>query len=476
MTQALAGAVDDRAFPAEPHTRDLAREIYGAAADLPIISMHGHVAAETFLDDLPFEGPSQLLITPDHYLCRMLYSQGYRPEDLGVGQGDYGADEGREIWRRFCENWKLFRGTATRFWLDHEFREVFGITEAPSAESADRIFDSISVTLAAPDFRPRQLLDTFNIEVISTTDAAACDLSAHRQLAQLGYGERILPTFRPDAAIDLNHPQWGSELEAIGALSGENAQTFSGYLKALAQRRWAFKEAGARASDHGHFFADTTPLDFAQAEAIFDTRLQEGSVSAEANAAFGAHMLFEMARMACDDGLVMQIHPGVIRNQNSAWHREYGADIGFDIPVATEFARSLAPLLDAFGVNPDFRCIAFTIDESTYSRELAPMAGAYPAMRLGAPWWFIDSPEAMMRFFAASTETTGFYNLSGFVDDTRAFCSIPARHDLFRRVTAGYLAKLVREYRLGLDEAIETARDLAYAIPKEAYAARTQRD
>ncbi len=462
----------DRALPVDPKVRSTAREIYDEVKDLPIISMHGHVPVETFLENSPFAGPSQLLITPDHYLCRMLYSQGYKPEDLGVGIGSYSDEEGRAIWRRFCENWKLFRGTPTRYWLEDELATAFGITEAPSAESAGRLYEQISATLAKPSFRPRELLDTFNIETISTTDPASCDLKKHAELRRQGWGDRILPTLRPDAVIDLNHASWSGEIETIGVLSGEDSTTYGGYLAALRERRQAFKETGALATDHGPYSPNTTPLSPAEAERIFGKRMTEGSVTSEENDAFGAHMLFKMAEMACDDGLVMQIHPGVLRNQNRSWLARYGGDLGYDIPVNVEFTTALTPLLQAFGSDPRFRCVVFTINETAYSRELAPMAGAYAAMKLGAPWWFIDSPDGMSRFLSSATETAGFYNLSGFVDDTRAFCSIPARHDLFRRAVSGYLARLVEERRLLVGEAVETARDLAYRIPQEAYAPR----
>ena len=175
-----------------------------------------------------------------------------------------------------------------------------------------------------------------------------------------------------------------------------------------------------------------------------------------------------------EDGLVMQLHPGVLRNHSGTVQRLHGPDTGFDIPVGVEFTRALRPMLESFGNSKDFRFIAFTTDETVYSRELAPLAGAYPAMKLGAPWWFLDSPEQMRRFRESTVETAGFYNTSGFVDDTRALASIPARHDVSRRVDAGYLARLVAEGRLGLDEAVETAIDLSYNLPLQSYAHRQE--
>lgn len=464
----------DRALPADPNQRAIARGIYEQVKGLPIISMHGHVEADAFAANRPFADPAQLLIVPDHYVCRMLYSQGMSPEQMGIPRVDGGATEGdsRTIWRHFCSNWKLFRGTPSRYWLTDELRSVFGVTEQPSAENADALYDQIASVIAAPDFRPQQLLDRFNIELISTTDAAGYDMSHHVSLAEQGLGERVLPTFRPDAVIYLDRADWQANIDLLAKTSGQDLGSYAGYLEALRQRRQAFAEAGALASDHGHFYADTTPLPESVAADIYQRRASGGEVTPAEVHAFAAHMLFQMAAMACEDGLVMQIHPGVLRDHHSGVFATHGQDKGFDIPFATEYTRALRPLLDAFGTDPRFRCIVFTIDETVYSRELAPMAGVYPAMRIGAPWWFIDSPEGMRRFFETAVETAGFYNMSGFVDDTRAYCSIPARHDLYRRIGAGYLSRLVTEHRLGEDEAVETAIDLAYNLPKLAYQAR----
>jgi glucuronate isomerase len=401
----------------------------------------------------------------------MLVSQDIRPEQLGVPRVDGGATEtdSRLIWQRFCSNWHLFRGTPSRYWLEHELVEVFGVTERPSAESADRIYDRIAATIARPDFRRLALLDRFRIEVISTTDAATSDLQHHAKLAADGLGERVFPTFRPDAVAYLDRPHWRGDIQELAKVSGTDTTTYNGFLDALRARRAAFVEAGARATDHGHLLADTAPMEVSAAQELY-SRILGGEEPTEAEvAAFAANMLFQMAEMSCDDGLVMQIHPGVLRDHNSTVSRTYGQDKGYDIPVPTEFTRALRPMLDAFGTDPRFRVILFTVDETVYSRELAPIAGTYPSVRLGAPWWFLDSPEGMRRFREAATETAGFYNTSGFVDDTRAYASIPARHDLFRRVDAGYLSRLVLEHRISLDEAVETAIDLTYNLPKESY-------
>jgi glucuronate isomerase len=462
----------DRALPAEATQLAIAREVYAATAALPLVSMHGHIEIDAILGNESFGDPAELFVIPDHYLTRMLVSQGFRAEELGVPALDPAASvetDHRLIWRRVCENWKLFRGTPTRYWLEHELVEIFGVTREPSAETADEIYDHLLETLGKPEFHIRPLFDRFNIEILSTTDSPDADLAAHAALAAEGWGERVVPTFRPDAMFYPDREGWIGDMRSLSAASGIEVSGYASFLDALRQRRAAFTAAGARASDHGHFSADTTPLPTAEAERIFEQALR-GPVDAATASAFAANMLFETARMSLDDGLVMQLHPGVLRDHSTAVYSRFGDNMGFDIPAQAEFTRSLRPLLDAFGHDPRFRMILFTVDETVYSRELAPIAGAYPSVRLGAPWWFLDSPGGMARFRELTTETAGFYNTSGFVDDTRAFASIPARHDLARRIDAGFLAKLVAEHRLGLDEAIETAIDLSYNLPLQAYA------
>ncbi|KGJ72048.1 glucuronate isomerase [Cryobacterium roopkundense] len=464
----------DRALPAEPTQRTIAREIYESVAALPIVSMHGHIDAGFIRRNDAFGDPAELFIIPDHYLVRMLVSQGYRHEDLGVrpldGDSSYETDH-RLIWRRFCENWKLFRGTPTRYWMEHELALVFGITDEPSAATADAIYDQLSAALATPEYRIRSLFDRFNIEILSTTDAPDSDLAEHAALAAEGWGERVVPTFRPDGIFYPDRAGWRAAVRALAARNGSDITDYASFLVAVQERRLAFVAAGARATDHGHLTADTTPLSAADAQRIFAQALV-GPVDAATGEAFAANMLFESARMSVEDGLVMQLHPGVQRDHSDAIATAFGPDNGFDIPLPVDYTRGLQPLLNAFGLDPRFRIILFTIDETVYSRELAPIAGAYPSVRLGAPWWFLDSPGGMARFRELVTETAGFYNTSGFVDDTRAFASIPARHDLARRIDAGYLAGLVAEHRLTLDEATETAVDLAYTLPLTAYARR----
>lgn len=461
----------DRALPADPVTRPLARRILDATRDLPIVSMHGHVDASVFARDEPFGDPASLLVVPDHYLVRMLVSQGVPHDALGVPRRDGGAVETdpREIWRTFAAHWHLFRGTPTRFWMEHVLVEVLGVRERLSAATADAAYDTIAARLAEPGFRPLALLDRFGIEIIATTDPATATLADHADLAARGWGERVVPTFRPDAVLHVDRPTWRDDVALLGRRAGVEIGSYRDFVRALELRRWAFVDAGARATDHGHLRADTTPLDAAAAEAVVAAALRGEATAAQADA-FSAHMLFEMARMSTQDGLVMQLHPGSLRDHDPRVFAERGPDVGYDIPVATEYVRALRPVLEAFGHHPALRLVLFTLDEDVFSRELAPLAGVYPAVRLGAPWWFLDTPDGMRRYREAVTDTAGFFNTTGFVDDTRAFLSIPARHDLARRVDAGHLARLVAEHRLDLDEAVETAVDLALHLPRQAYA------
>lgn len=461
----------DRALPAGDEIRAVARRIYQSTCGLPLLCLHGHVDAAVFADNERFSDPAHLLVVPDHYVTRMLVSQGVPLDRLGVPRLD-GAEvetDPRAIWRLFCAHWHLFRGTPSRYWLEHELAEVLKLDLAPGPDTADQLYDLIDARLAEPGFRPRALLDAFDIELIATTDSATSTLRHHAGLRAAGLGERIIPTFRPDALTHVGQPGWIRQVARLRSLSGIDTGDYDGFLAALRSRRSAFVAAGARATDHGHVTAAAEPLSLDEARRIY-LDASSDNVSWQAAQAFAGHMLFEMARMSCDDGLVMQIHPGVLRDHDAAIHASFGSDRGFDIPIAAEFTRALQPMLNAFGRDPNLRIVLFTVDESVYSRELAPLAGVYPSVRLGAPWWFLDSPDGMRRFRELVTETAGFYNTSGFVDDTRAFLSIPARHDLARRVDAGYLARLVVEHRLPEDEAVETAADLAYRLPRETYA------
>ncbi|WP_213452043.1 glucuronate isomerase [Rhizomonospora bruguierae] len=459
---------EDRALPLDPATRDVARAVYAETRSLPLVCMHGHVDAAVLADDTPFPDPARMLITLDHYVTRLVHAAGVPLEALGVGEGPGVERDPRRIWRRFCAHWHLFRGTPSRYWLTHELVDVFGVTLAPSAETADRLYDELAARLAEPEFRPRALFKHFGIEVLATTDSPLADLAAHRRLAAEGWGEQVIPTFRPDSLVHVGHAGWRAEVADLGRLTDLDTGDYRGYLAALRRRRLDFIAAGALATDHGHESAAAQPLPEAEAARVY-AAARAGTAEPGQVQAFAGHMLFELARMSAEDGLVMQLHPGVLRDHDPAVLRRHGPDRGFDIPVPVEFTRSLRPLLAAFGHEPRFRMVAFTVDETTYSRELAPLAGVYPALHLGAPWWFLDSPHGLHRFRQAVTETAGFYRTAGFVDDTRAFASIPARHDLARRVDAGYLAELVAGHLLDLDEAIETAIDLAYHIPRRLY-------
>lgn len=460
----------DRLFPTDPATRTIARELYDGVVGLPIVSPHGHTDPRWYAEDAAFPDPAQLFVTPDHYVFRMLCSQGVALNDLGVPRVDGGPTEtdGRRIWHRFAQNYHLFRGTPSRLWLDHAFHTVFGIDERLCPANADRLYDRIAESLTRPEFRPRALYDRFNIEVIATTDGALDDLGWHAMIRDSGWKGRVVPAYRPDAVVDPELPGFAANVARLGEITGCDTLTWPGYLMAHRARRAYFIGFGCTSSDHGHATARTENLPVAEAAALFDKAMR-GACTADEADAFRGQMLTEMAKMSLDDGLVLQIHPGSHRNHSGPVFRMFGRDKGFDIPTRTDYVRALKPLLDAAGMRPDLRVIVFTLDETAYARELAPLAGVYPALRLGPAWWFHDSPEGMRRFREMTTETAGFYNTVGFNDDTRAFLSIPARHDMARRVDCAFLASLVATGRLDADEAPEVARDLAYGLAKAAY-------
>ena len=460
----------DRLFPADPATRDIARRLYATVKDLPIVSPHGHTDPQWFADDIPFANASALFITPDHYAFRILHSQGVRLQDLGIPRRGGGAveEDARKIWRTLAANYHLFRGTPTRIWLDHAFAEVFGIDERLTAESADRYYDRITAALATPAFRPRALYERFNIEVIATTESPLDPLVHHQKIRDSGWRGRVVTAYRPDPVVDPEFEGFRDNVLQLGAITGEDTTTWRGYLAAHRNRRAFFKSMGATSTDHGHPTATTCDLPTATCGELLQRALA-GTASPDEAEQFRGQMLLEMARMSLDDGLVMQIHPGVMRNHNPAVLRDFGRDKGADIPVATEYVRALKPLLDRFGTEHGLTVILFTIDEDVYSRELAPLAGHYPILKLGPAWWFHDSPEGMLRFREQTTETAGFYNTVGFNDDTRALLSIPARHDVARRIDCRYLATLVAEHRLDEDEAFELAPALAHDLAVAAY-------
>lgn len=457
---------DDRLFPAEETALKIARALYAHVKGLPIVSPHGHTQAAWFAQNTPFPDPATLFVQPDHYVFRMLYSQGISMDDLGIGQAKI-ADP-RKVWRLFAQNYYLFRGTPTRIWLDYAFQELFGLKERLSEKTADLYYDTIDAKLRMPQFLPRSLYERFNLEVLSTTDAPTDSLDAIKAIRASGWKGRVVPAFRPDPVVDPDFTGFKDLIAKMGEQTGENTSTWSGYLNALRKARARFKELGCTSTDHGHPTAQTADLPAEEASALFG-KVLGGKASTEEKEQFRAQMLTEMAQMSLEDGLVMQIHPGAVRNHNRKILEKYGRDMGADIPSPTNYVHALQPLLNKVGNEKNLTIILFMLDESTISRELAPLAGHYPCLRLGPPWWFHDSPEGMLRFRQQATETAGFYNTVGFNDDTRAFLSIPARHDVARRVDCAFLGNLVAQHRLEEDEAFEVAHDLTYGLVKKAY-------
>jgi glucuronate isomerase len=346
--------------------------------------------------------------------------------------------------------------------------ELFDVQRALESVSAQFVYDAIAERLRSPEFRPRALFKRFNIEVLATTDAASDTLQHHTTLRDVELGGRVIPTFRPDALFRIAASEWRAEVARFERAVGGKIGSFGELITAVAKRRAEFKAMGATATDHAVVVPSTERLSDAEAARLF-SKAVERTAKDEDQGRFEAHLLMEMARMSVDDGLVMQLHAGSLRDHNELVARRFGPDRGGDIPIATEFTRNLRPLLNAYGNDTRFRLIVFTLDESTYSRELAPLAGHYPALLLGAPWWFHDSIEGMTRFRRETTETAGIENTAGFTDDTRAFCSIPARHDLARRVDANYLGGLVARHIISMTEASEMARAMAYDLAKRAY-------
>ena len=444
----------------------MARQLYAGIRDLPIVSPHGHTQAAWFAHNQPFPDPARLFVQPDHYVYRMLYSQGVSLDDLEIGVAE--MKDPRRVWRIFAEHYYLFRGTPTRMWLDYAFQELFGLSERLSAKTADQYYDTIAEKLLTPAFLPRTLYERFRLDVLATSDSPLESLADHQAVRDSGWKARIIPTFRPDSVVDPDFAGFRKNIAKLGEMTGEDTGSFQGYLRALRKTRARFKKLGCTATDHGHPTARTANLTPEEGSRLFDA-VHSKRADAEQKELFRAQMLTEMAGMSVDDGLVMQIHPGSSRNHNRWIYERYGRDMGADMPTATDYVNALHPLLDRYGNEANFTLILFTLDESTYSRELAPLAGHYPCLRLGPPWWFHDSPEGMQRFREMVTETAGFYNTAGFNDDTRAFLSIPARHDVARRMDCAFLAKLVLEHRLDEDEAVELAFDLTDKLVRSAY-------
>ncbi len=462
---------EDRYFGPDHDQAVLAQALYQHVAGLPLVCPHGHVDPMMFADEhYSFGSPADLLIIPDHYVFRMLYSQGIAPELLGVPRLDGGwvETDHRKIWQRFADHFHLFRGTPSGLWLKHELIEIFGITKKLDHQSAQEIYDHIEAQLATPAFRPRAMFERFNIEVLSTTDAAADPLMAHQQILQSGWKGRVIPCFRPDQVVNLDAPGWREAITRLGGVVGFEITSCKALISAIESRRQYFKQMGAVATDHAALTAYTEWLSDAEAERIFQDALL-GRLESKDAMRFTGYMLMQNARMSLEDGLVMQIHVGVMRNHNPLIFQRFGQDKGCDIPIQAEFTRSFKPMLEKFGNESGLTMILFNLDETTYARELAPLAGHYPAVKLGPAWWFHDSINGMMRYRQMTSETAGIYNTVGFNDDTRAFPSIPARHDLARRVDANWLAGLVISHMIDEEEASEMMHQLAYGLVKSAY-------
>jgi len=460
----------DRLFPANPAERDICRRLYSEVRNLPIVSPHGHTDPAWFADNLPFDNPAALLVQPDHYLLRMLYSLGVSMEAMGIprNHSEITETDPRTIWRLFASHYYAFRGTPSQMWLDYVFAEVFGLTQSLGDKTADEYYDAITECLAQESFLPRALFERFNIEVIATTESPLDNLQHHNKILDSDWQGKVVTTYRPDPVLDPEHEGFLENLDHFSELTGESIDTFEGYLNAHRVRREYFRQRGATATDHGHPSALTADLSDKEKSALYQ-KVLGGSQSPQEAELFRAQMLTEMAVMSVDDGMIMQIHPGCLRNHNQHLFDSFGRDKGADIPLATEYVKALRPLLNKLGNNRDLTIIVFTLDETSYSRELAPLAGHYPALKVGPAWWFHDSPEGMRRYREQITETAGFYNTVGFNDDTRAFLSIPARHDVARRMDCAFLSQLVAEHRLSEDSARELTVDLAYNLAKKAY-------
>ena len=461
----------DRYFDPDPTQRRIARELYESVTNLPLICPHGHVDARLLADEnASFGTPAELLIVPDHYVFRMLYSRGIPLESLGIPRADGGPVEQdqRKIWQIFAEHFYLFRGTPTGIWLSNELHAVFGVEEKLTGATAQAIYDQVEQKLATPAFRPRALFERFNVEVLCTTDAASDPLVHHQAIRASGWKGDVRPTFRPDGVVNLLTPGWHKNVDALSDASGIAIHSYPALIQALEERRAFFKSLGATATDHGAQSAYTAELSPTEADAILQRALH-GQATPEDAHRFTAHMIMESARMSIEDGLVMQFHVGSVRNHNPFIFERFGPDKGCDIPEQSEFTHNLRPLLNKYGNDTRLTFIVFTLDESAYARELAPLAGHYPAMRLGPPWWFHDSLNGIQRYFRSVMETAGLHNTVGFNDDTRAFPSIPARHDLWRRVSANWVAGLVLRSVVDMDDAREMVVDMAYRLAKRAY-------
>ncbi len=469
MSHEILSPHPDRLLPVDPAVRKLARRIYESIAELPIISPHGHVDPNLLLRNEPFDNPATLFITPDHYTTRLLHASGVELSDLGVGQGPLSEEQARAVWRRFCERWDLYAGTPVQYWFESEFAEIFGVREVPSAATADAIYDRISSRLVKPSFRPRALLERFRIELLATTDDPADGLQAHQALRDdPTFTGRVIPTFRPDRYLEALKPGWNDAVNQLGAAAAMDTGNYWGYRDALQNRRWFFKQMGGVSTDHSHLDAYMTRLDDHDAARLFDLA-RAGQIDQAGADAFRRHMMWEMARMATEDGLVMTLHHGVFRNHHQASFEAYGADTGHDIPLKVEWVNALREVLNDFGKHPKFKVVLFALDESGWAREMAALAGFYPSVYVGSPWWFHDNPNAIRRWRESTSEIAGFSRYSGFIDDTRAFLSIPARHDMSRRLDAGFLAQQVAEHRISKATALTVAERWTNSGPREVF-------
>lgn len=459
----------DRVLPAEPGVREIARRIYTGVRGLPLVSPHSHVDASVLAHDEPFADPAQLLVTSDHYVTRLLHAHGVDLADVGVGASSTDEARSRRVWRILCQHWSVYRGTPVRYWLEAALIDVFGVSQQLSPDTADDVYDHIAACLTRPEFRPRALFQRFDLDVLATTDDPADNLEAHRALRdESTWHGRVIPTFRPDRYLEAGNRDWSAHVERLGAAADIDTTDYRGYVEALEARRRYFADLGATATDHSHSDLGSEPLSPREAARIYADALAGRATKSETTA-FRRHMVSEMARMSCDDGLVMTLHPGVVRNHHGPTFTRFGPDTGHDIPAQLEVTHALRPLLERYGAHPNFHLVLFTVDETVYSRELAPLAGFYPSVYVGAPWWFLDSPDAMRRFREAVTDSAGYDKTAGFVDDTRAFCSIPVRHDLARRVDSGVLARHVAEHRLTEDEAVDIAIAITDVLPRKVF-------
>jgi len=459
-----------RFFDTNPAVRDIAYSLYQGVKHLPLYCPHGHVDPALFSENLPFKNPAELFIKPDHYVFRLLYSQGIPLERLGIRSvdGTQSESDDKKIWKLFSEHFYLFSGTPTGVWINYELTELFGIRKKLNADTAEEIWDELETKLHTPDFLPRTLFEKFNITVLSTTDAATDSLEHHIKIKESNWKGKVIPTFRPDGIVKLSGNNWKENIRLLNMRCGFEITSYQSFIRAIENRREYFKSVGAVATDHDIFIPYTERISDANADWLLQKALN-GTITPNESATFESHMMMEFARMSTEDGLTMQIHPGSFRNHNVPLYDKFGPDKGADIPVRTEFTVNLRNLLNAYGNNPKFSLVVFTLDETSYARELAPLAGHYPAMRLGPPWWFHDSIEGMQRYRRMVTETASIYNTAGFNDDTRAFLSIPARHDLSRRMDATYVAELVAKNIIDRDDAIRMMYELTNGLVKKTY-------